>query len=183
MFKMKKINVIGTTGSGKSTFSMRLANKINCAYIQMDELFWKTSWEESLDEEFFDRVKEAISGNFWVLDGNYSRTNDIKWAKADTIIWVDFSYGRTLYQLLKRTIMRVYSKKELWPETGNTESFKKSFMSKKSILLWFFKNYKKNKRRYSELMKSPSIKHIKFIRLRSPREINKYINSISQPTF
>jgi adenylate kinase family enzyme len=75
---MKKINVIGTTGSGKSTFSKALANRIDCPYIQMDQLFWKPNWVEPSDDEFIPKVKSAVSGASWVLDGNYSRTNDIK---------------------------------------------------------------------------------------------------------
>lgn len=132
---MKRINVIGTTGSGKSTFSEALAKKLSCPYIHMDQLFWKPNWEESTDEEFIPKVKDAVSGDSWVLDGNFSRTNTTKWDNVDTIIWIDYSYSRTLFQLLKRTITRVFSQEELWLGTGNKESFSKSFFSKKSILV------------------------------------------------
>jgi len=176
---MKRINVIGTTGSGKSTFSTRLANKIDCQYIQMDQIFWKSGWTESTDDEFIPKVKNAVAGDCWVLDGNYSRTNDIKWQNADTIIWIDFSYFRTLSQLFKRTVIRIVLQQELWLGTGNRESFGKSFMSKKSIFVWFFKNYQKNKSRYSKLMRSPSVKHIEFIRLRSPKEVKQFIEDIN----
>ncbi|MCJ8311446.1 MAG: adenylate kinase [Saccharospirillaceae bacterium] len=176
---MKKINVIGTTGSGKSTFSKLLANKIGCPYIQMDQLYWKPNWIEATDDEFIPKVKVAVSGDSWVLDGNYSRTNDIKWENADTIIWVDFSFFRTLLQLFKRTVIRLMSKQELWLGTGNKESFCKSFMSKKSIFVWFFKNYQKNKSRYSELMQSPKVKHVEFIRLRNPKEVKQFIINLN----
>jgi adenylate kinase family enzyme len=176
---MKKINVIGTTGSGKSTFSKLLANKANCPYIQMDQIFWQPDWIESNDDEFLPKVRAAVSGDSWVLDGNYSRTNDIKWGNADTIIWVDFSYFRTLFQLFKRTVIRTVSKQELWIGTGNRESFGRSFMSKKSIFVWFFLNFRKNKLRYSELMDSPKVKHVEFIRLRSPKEASQFLESIN----
>lgn len=175
---MKKINVIGTTGSGKTTFSKRLANKMNSPHIQLDQLFWKPDWVESTDDEFIPQVKRAISGSTWVLDGNYSRTNLIKWSNVDVIIWIDYSYPRTLLQLFNRTIGRIVSKEELWPETGNVESFEKSFLSKQSIFVWFFKNYKRNKVRYSELMESSEIKHVEFIRLRTPKEANQFIENL-----
>ena len=176
---MKKINVIGTTGSGKSTFSKCLADKIGCQYIQMDQLFWKPNWTESTDDEFIPKLKSAVSGDSWVLDGNYSRTNEIKWENADTIIWLDLSYFRTLFQLFKRTVKRNVSKQELWVGTGNKESFGRSFMSKKSIFIWFFKGYKNNKLRYSKLMGSPSVKHVRFIRLRNPKEVNRFIAGLN----
>lgn len=176
---MKKINVIGTTGSGKSTFSQQLAEKIDCPYIQMDQLFWKRNWIESTDAEFIPKIQVAISDDSWVLDGNYSRTNDVKWKDADTIIWIDYSYFRTLLQLFKRTIVRIVSNKELWTDTGNKESFRKSFMSKTSIFLWFFKNHKKNRARYAELMNSPIANRVEFIRLKNPKEVNRFIESLN----
>ena len=172
---MKKVNVIGTTGSGKSVFSKLLSNKIDCSYIQMDQLFWKPDWVESTDEEFIAKVTQATSGDSWVLDGNFSRTNEIKWKNVDTIIWIDYSYGRTLFQLFSRTIWRVLSKQELWPETGNRESLRRSFLSKKSILVWFFKNYRRNKNRYSALMSSDNVKHLELVRLRSPKDANRFL--------
>ncbi|RFA29918.1 adenylate kinase [Alkalilimnicola ehrlichii] len=175
---MKKINVIGTTGSGKSTFSKLLAKKLGYPCIHMDQLFWKPNWVESSDEEFIPKVESAVSGESWVLDGNYSRTNDIKWQHADTIIWLDYSYARTFLQLLRRTVTRAITKEELWPGTGNRESFSKSFASKDSIFIWFFRCYKRNKIRYEALTRSPAHSHIHFIRLQSPNDAKAFIERI-----
>ena len=175
---MKKFNVIGTTGSGKSTFSRRLAQQIKCPHIQMDQLFWKENWQESHDDEFFPKVKQAVSGSAWVLDGNYSRTNDIKWNNVDAIIWLDYSYPRTFAQLFQRTVKRISSKQELWKDTGNVETFQKSFMSKQSILLWFLKSYSMNKQRYARLMESTDLRGVQFIRLRNPQEANHFIANV-----
>lgn len=176
---MKRINVIGTTGSGKSTFSKSLADKLGHPYIQMDQLFWKPNWQEPTDDEFFPKVTEAVSAETWVLDGNYTRTNPIKWQYVDTIIWLDYSYSRNLFQLSKRTLSRTLSNRELWTGTGNRESFRKSFMSKDSIFVWFFKTYKKNKIRYAELTEVKEMKHITFIRLQSPKDARTFIENIS----
>ncbi|MDW1988695.1 AAA family ATPase, partial [Vibrio sp. 811] len=37
---MKRINVIGSSGSGKSTFAKALAQKLDVTHIEMDKLFW-----------------------------------------------------------------------------------------------------------------------------------------------
>lgn len=175
---MRKINVIGTTGSGKSTFSRELAERLVYPCIHMDELFWKPNWTESADEEFFSKVESVVQGKFWVLDGNYSRTDQIKWKHADTIIWLDYSYVRTFYQLLRRTINRVATKRELWPGTDNRESFGKAFMSKDSIFIWFFHCYKRNRRKYAALDHSLKEGHIEFIRLRSPKDAKAFLKSV-----
>ena len=69
-----RINVVGTSGSGKSTFAKSIAKKFNAPYVQMDEIFWKPNWKESCDEEFFSKVEEVVSTDRWILDGNYTRT-------------------------------------------------------------------------------------------------------------
>ena len=55
----KNINVVGTSASGKSTFSKALAAKLNVKYIEMDELFWKPNWQESNNSEFLPKVQAA----------------------------------------------------------------------------------------------------------------------------
>ena len=57
---MKFINIIGTTGSGKSTFARQLAQKLDLAYIEMDDLFWLDNWQEPTDEVFFEKLKNKI---------------------------------------------------------------------------------------------------------------------------
>ena len=43
-----RINVVGTSGCGKSTVAKRIAERLNVPYIQLDELYWKPNWVESL---------------------------------------------------------------------------------------------------------------------------------------
>ncbi|MDF2153555.1 shikimate kinase [Vibrio sp. CAU 1672] len=148
---MKRINVVGTSGSGKSTFSRMLSDKLNYPYLEMDAMFWKPNWQESLDEEFFATLEEQLRDEHWVLDGNYNRTVSIKWSRVDTVIWVDFSFPRTIYQAVKRAFIRSVTKQELWQKTGNVESFKKSFFSKRSVILWILKTYKRNRVRYQKM--------------------------------
>ena len=90
-----RINVVGSSGSGKSTFAKKLAERLQIPHIEMDQLFWGPDWHWPSDEEFLPRVKEAIAGDRWVLDGNYSRTTQLKWAVADTVIWIDLPFITT----------------------------------------------------------------------------------------
>ena len=175
---MQRINVIGTSGSGKSTFSRLLANKLKYSYLEMDAIFWKPDWQESTDEEFFANLTESLSGEKWVLDGNYNRTAQIKWSRADIIIWMDYSFSRTLYQAMKRALTRIVTKPELWGKAGNVESFRKSFLSKDSIILWTLKTYKSNRIRYTELLGDPRYTHIEFVRITSPKKAKAFIDEL-----
>ncbi|MBE4591034.1 adenylate kinase [Vibrio navarrensis] len=175
---MQRVNVIGSSASGKSTFSKQLAARSGCPYIEMDRLFWQADWQETDDETFFSKISQATDGDAWVLDGNYSRTQNVKWQHVDTIIWLDYSRWRTTYRAVKRAWMRSWTQQELWPGTGNRESFSKSFFSRDSIIWWSIKNYRKNRVKYlllkEELQNSP----ICFVHLTTPKMAEQFLHQL-----
>tara|TARA_R110000868_G_scaffold32343_4_gene117667 strand:+ start:2588 stop:3112 length:525 start_codon:yes stop_codon:yes gene_type:complete len=173
---LKRIIIIGTTGSGKSTLAKALASKLSYPYIQLDSLFWKADWQGEDDPEFFKKIESAISADHWIIDGNYGRSHHLSWPKADTVIWIDLPFALTFYQNFTRSLKRAIVRKELWPGTGNRESFLR-MLSKDSILLWLIKTYKTNKQRYEERMVDPDFSHLTFYRLRSRKEINDFLHS------
>ncbi|MGF1740459.1 adenylate kinase [Vibrio profundum] len=185
---MDRINVVGTSGSGKSTFAKKLAEKTSIDYHEMDGMYWKPNWIESTDEELFQAISEVTKCSRWVLDGNYHRTVPIKWQSVDTVIWLDYSFQRTVFQAIRRAISRVVDQEELWPNltsdksSGNRETFKRAFMSRDSIILWTLKTYKRNRCRYQALMSNPDYQHIRFIQLRSPAEAKRFLNSLNDGT-
>ena len=115
-----RINVVGTAGSGKSTISKRIAQKLDVPYVQLDEIFWKPNWEESCDEEFFSKVEEIVSSDGWILDGNYTRTIPIKWKRVQMVVYLDLPFYIVLYRIVKRSLLRGLKNEELWH--GNRET-------------------------------------------------------------
>jgi adenylate kinase family enzyme len=152
--QFRRINVIGTSGSGKSTFSRQLAELLGVPYFEMDQLFWKPDWRQSSDEELLAKVAEATSGQAWVLDGNYTRTIPQKWKAVELVIWLDLSFPRTITRVTKRAISRSLTQQELWPGTGNRESLRKGFLSSDSVIWWAISTHKKNRNTYSTIFHS-----------------------------
>ncbi|PWC11558.1 shikimate kinase [Brenneria corticis] len=175
-----RINVVGTSGSGKSTIARGLAQRLGIPYIEMDALFWRENWLESPDSEFFPRLETALAAQSWVLDGNYNRTRDIKWRNVDVVVWVDYGFSRTLFQAVSRAWRRSWRKEELWAGTGNRESFMRSFFSRDSIIIWTIKTYSANRKRYLTDLSDARYRHIRFIPLRSPRESEAFLRHFPQ---
>lgn len=150
--RARRINVVGTSGSGKTTFSRRLAGALGLPLHEMDRLFWLPGWQSRPEEDFMAQVGEAVSGAEWILDGNYNRTKPVKWAKVECVVWIDYSFARTMWQAVCRALVRAIGRKEIWPGTGNRESLRKSFFSRDSILLWTLTTYRSNRARYREMM-------------------------------
>ena len=173
----RRINVVGTTGSGKTTAARAIAERLGIEHIELDALFWKPDWGQTPNDEFLPAVDEATRCERWVLDGNYSRTRPIVWPRADTIVWLDYSFPRVFGRLLWRTIRRSITREELW--SGCRERLRISFFSRESILIWCLKTYWLRRRNYPELLSRPEHKHLRLIHLRSPREARTWIGRLT----
>lgn len=175
---LRKINVVGTSGSGKSTLSRKLAHLLGIPYIEMDEIFWGPNWYWPSDEEFFQSLENALKGDRWVLDGNYTRTIPIKWESIDLVIWLDYSFLTTLWRSIKRAVMRSVTREELWTGTGNRETFKKIFLSKDSIVLRTITSHGRVRKNCEGYLSDPKFSHIHFIRLKSDLEMEVFLASL-----
>jgi adenylate kinase family enzyme len=74
---MKRVVVIGTSCSGKTTFASQLADQFSIPHTELDVLHWLPEWEMQPLEEFRSLVKEVVEKDRWVIDGNYSKVRDI----------------------------------------------------------------------------------------------------------
>ncbi len=176
-----RVNVVGTSGSGKSTFARRLSRLLDAPCIEMDQLYHGPSWTKSEPGVFRERLEHALSGEHWVLDGNYhSKTYDVKWPKTQTIIWLDPSFALNLWQAVKRAIHRAWTKKELWPGTGNRESFGRSFLSRESVVLWTITSYHRLQHRYEAVQQNPPYEHLKFVRLKGRKAAEQFLNRVEE---
>ncbi|MES2620931.1 MAG: adenylate kinase [Bacteroidota bacterium] len=177
---VKRINIVGTTGSGKSAFSKKLSRISGIPYVQIDQIYWGADWYEPTDEEFFPKLREALNREQWILDGNYGRTVPIKWKDVQVVIWLDYPFPLVFYRAVKRAITRAISKEELWPGTGNKESFRRSFLSRDSILGWTIKTYSGNRTRYLAAMRDTRFSHIQFVRLKSSEEALVFLEELEK---
>lgn len=174
-----KINVVGTSSSGKTTVSKKLSDILSISHIEMDALFWGPNWEPSSYEEFCAKLRSALKGSSWILDGNYTRTTPIKWESVNVVIWLDFSFMCSLFQSIKRAIKRIIAREELWPGTGNIETLGGLF-SKDSIVLYTIKSHRRVRRKYEAYFKSGYYPNIQFIRLRSPRKVESFLIKVKK---
>ncbi|MDJ0589154.1 MAG: DNA topology modulation protein [Pleurocapsa sp. MO_226.B13] len=101
---MQRVVIIGSCGAGKSTLSKALGKKLNLPVIHLDSYYWQPGWQASDRQEWEKIQQELIRGDFWIIDGNYGSTMDIRLAAADTIIWLDFNRYLCLRRVFKRSL-------------------------------------------------------------------------------
>ena len=142
-------------------------------HVEFDALRFAEDWVQMHDDVFGERVEAFTEGDAWVVDGNYSRTaHNPRWDRAQTVVWLDYAFLVCGWRLLRRTVLRVAKREELWH--GNRETFWHSFAGRDSILLWFLRTFRRRRRQYEATMADPANAHLTFVRVRSPREAGRW---------
>ncbi|CAN5688881.1 adenylate kinase [soil metagenome] len=175
---LRRVSVVGTSGSGKTTFAKNLARILKVEHIELDAIYWLPDWGERPKNEFLDLVKKAAAGDAWVFDGNYSSTRETVWQRATAIVWLNYSFPRTFYRALNRTTSRILSNEVMW--SGNRETFGKAFLSRDSILLWMLTTYHEKRRRYSKLLLEDKLGEKEIFIFRHPKQAEKFLQRIER---
>ncbi|HSG80239.1 MAG TPA: hypothetical protein VLD62_11710 [Acidimicrobiia bacterium] len=170
---MRRISVVGVTGSGKSTFSDRLAGLLRVPHVELDALQWENGWSAAAEDVFVGRVRSATDAEAWVLAGNYPRVQPLVWERADIVVWLDPPLRVAAFRLLRRTFRRIRTRERLWG-TDNVESLGRAF-GRDSILRWLLKTFRKVRRRYEERFADPRWSRLDTIRLRRAREVEAFL--------
>lgn len=121
-----RVLVIGTSGSGKSTFAEKLAGEAGIAHLELDVINWRPGWYDRSNEEteaFLADVDQATSQRDWVLAGNYSVTRPIVLPRVTHLVWMDLPLWLVMAQVIPRSIRRAAAKdrdvfegcREDWP--------------------------------------------------------------------
>jgi adenylate kinase family enzyme len=173
---MRRVVVVGTSGTGKTTVASRIAEAIESPHVELDSLHWESGWKEAPDDVFRARVTEAASGETWVADGNYSAVRDILWGRADTIVWLDYPLRIAFMRVVWRTIRRIVTREELW--NGNREGLS-ALVGPDSMPLWVLKTYRRRRREYPELFTCHEYSHLTVVRHRSTGETERWLAGLS----
>lgn len=180
---MRRVSVVGSTGTGKTTYARRLARILGVPHTELDAIVWQPNWTLLPPDEFRAQVAEQIAAPGWVVDGNYggAQVRPMVWSLADTIVWLDFSLPVIYRRLLRRTLDRIRDGQELWPGTGNRETIRNAFFSRESLFWWALKTYWRRRRSYTALFARPEYAHATRLRFRTPAEADRWLESQRTP--
>lgn len=86
---MNKAIIIGCPGSGKTTFAEKLQKCTGLPLYYLDAIWHKPDKTHIPREEFDERIKEIFITPEWIIDGNYSRTIEMRMQECDTVFLFD----------------------------------------------------------------------------------------------
>jgi len=171
---VRRVVVVGSSGSGKTTVARNLAGKLEAHYVELDALHHKPNWTEASPEELREAVHRELDGRErWVVDGNYyGKLGDYVLTRADTVVWLDLPLRTCLVRLWTRTVQRIRDDVELW--SGNRETWRGAFWGRESLFWWTVRHHRSRRHRWSR--RFAALPNLTVVRLRTPAEVTRFLS-------
>ena len=94
--------VIGSGGSGKSSFSRELARRTHLPLIHLDRFYWGPGWKAMEENQWSECVRELASRDRWIIDGNYGSTLSTRVSRCDAIVFFDLPRLLCVWGVVRR---------------------------------------------------------------------------------
>lgn len=162
-----KIIIIGSGGSGKSIFAKQLGEATGLPVIHLDKEYWQPNWVETLRDEWIEKQKQFISGEKWIIDGNYGGTLELRFAAAELVIFLDINRLVCVYSAARRTGKK---RSDLPENLQEPKMLSKDFFD---FAKWIWSYPKTGKKKVLALHEKYPDKP--FLRIKSRRELERYL--------
>jgi adenylate kinase family enzyme len=107
----KKIHIIGSVGSGKTTLARNLSTKLSIPHYELDNVVWKRHKPRDIkrtNEERDRMLSTIIQSNTWIVEGaHYNEWMFQCFHNADFIIFLDTDYSKRKYRIVRRFILQL----------------------------------------------------------------------------
>lgn len=161
---IKKISIIGGSGTGKTTLADNLAQALNLPVYHIDGINYFKDWEKRDKEQRDKIILEKVSTNEWIMDGTYNSTLMKRLESSDLIIYLDYSSFAQLKGVIGR--YRKQHGKERQEIPGCREKISFDFLN------WVM-HWRKNKR--PKILEAINkVDHEKVLIFKNRRVLNKW---------
>ncbi|WP_427164201.1 MFS transporter [Streptomyces sp. C1-1] len=174
---LRRIVVGGISGAGKTTLAAALAGALDIRHIEMDALYHGPGWTHRA--EFADDVERATRAPAWICDAQYHWVvGDLLGERADTFVWLDLPRRTVMSRVLRRSVVRAATGRELWH--GNRETWRSMLRNPRHPLRWAWSQHATRRAETAAFLGlHPGLT---VVHLTSAREARQWLRSIPHRT-
>lgn len=163
----RKIHIIGSVASGKTSLASKLSKDFHIPHYELDNVVWKRFQSGDVRRSEKERdayLSKIITSDSWINEGVHYQWVTESFVHAELIIFLDTRYSKRIYRIIKRFFLQ-----KLGIEKSN---YKPSFSMFKRMFRWNRYFEKVSKREIIELLKE--FDH-KVIIMRDHHELEVYL--------
>ncbi|MBX3119062.1 MAG: hypothetical protein KF784_08355 [Fimbriimonadaceae bacterium] len=158
---MQRIVILGCGGSGKTTFSRLLGERIDAPVICLDAI-WQPGWSHENVPAFRTLMEEAHAREKWISDGNFAAaTFDIRLPRATIIVWLELPKLVCYWRAIKRVFKR-------------GEAHRLCGLAKVIAFIWRFDRVNRPRIESLRMQHGPEVP---VVHLKSDREVAEFLSS------
>ncbi|MES2122452.1 MAG: DNA topology modulation protein [Chlamydiota bacterium] len=168
MNQPRRFVLFGLPGSGKSTFAVKLSNKLNIPVHHLDRHMFEAGGKKRDKQEFLALQKAMLVEDSWIIEGCAMSTLEIRFAKADIVIYFHLPRLLCMWRVLKRVFF--HDKTLCDTADGCTKVISWEILK----YIW---NFEKEKRESIEALRK-KYPHAEFRIFQTSHDANQYILSM-----
>lgn len=108
----KRIHIIGSVGSGKTTLAKKLSSRLDIPYYELDNVVWLRRESGDLrrtEQEREEYLNSILQSDSWIIEGIHNED----WVSncfhhADVIFFLDTNYSIRTYRIIKRFLKQKF---------------------------------------------------------------------------
>ena len=182
MTALRRVVVVGSSGSGKTTVGSRISKALGLPHLEMDAVMHADGWNSASDVEFRRILGEFASNDSWVIDGNYIShgVTEAVWPRADTFVWLDPPKIVVMSRVIRRTLRRMAAREKLW--NGLTEPLSNLYKRDpyENIIVWTWTRFEGTREKFARASGDGSWVHAAVYRLRSKGDVARFLDSLTR---
>ena len=99
-----RVCVIGSAGSGKTTFSKKIGNLIGITPTHLDKILLGENWTDLTHEQHVQILKPIVDKPTWLIDGMWSKTLDMRYKNATLVLFLDYKPAVCAWRAMTRSL-------------------------------------------------------------------------------
>lgn len=99
-----RVAIIGSAGSGKTTFAKTLGSLLGRQVVHLDKILWGENWTQLTHEQQTQILAPVVDSDQWIVDGLWASTLEMRYKRATLVIFLNYKPSLCAWRAFTRSV-------------------------------------------------------------------------------